>query len=124
MDQLLCLLIYLITALSGLQARLPGRGRGACRRWKKGEKIRLLLAGYNGARNTGSDVRAAEIARQARQVFGRDGAEITVMALDVPSLEGYFDQDVTSFPSALFSLWISGRPVLPITQSSCAKAPP
>lgn len=105
MDQLLCLLIYLITALSGLQARLPGRGRGAYRQWKKGEPVRLLLAGYNGARNTGSDVRAAEIARQAREVFGRGGAEITVMALDVPSLEGYFDPDVTLLPfSSLFPL--------------------
>lgn len=81
MDQLLCLLIYLITALSSLQARLPGRGRGAYRQWKKGEPVRLLPAGYNGARNTGSDVRAAEIARQAREVFGRGGAEITIMAL-------------------------------------------
>lgn len=81
MDQLLCLLIYLITALSSLQARLPGRGRGAYRQWKKGEPVRLLPAGYNGAQNTGSDVRAAEIARQAREVFGRGGAEITIMAL-------------------------------------------
>lgn len=50
--------------------------------------------------DTGSDVRAAEIARQAREVFGRGGAEITVMAL-----EGYFDPDVTLLPfSSLFPL--------------------
>lgn len=61
MDQLLCLLIYMITALSGLQARLPLPLRGSFERWEKGKKIKLLLAGCNGARNTGSDVRTAEL---------------------------------------------------------------
>ncbi len=30
-------------------------GRGI--RWKPGEKLKLLFAGYNGTRNTGSEVR-------------------------------------------------------------------
>ncbi|MBQ1923215.1 MAG: hypothetical protein II189_05280, partial [Lachnospiraceae bacterium] len=81
MDQLLCLLIYMITALSGLQSRLPVPLRGSFERWEKGKKIKLLLAGCNGARNTGSDVRTAEIARQAREAFGKENVEITVMAL-------------------------------------------
>lgn len=105
MDQLLCLLIYMITALSGLQARLPGPFRGSFERWEKGKKIKLLLAGYNGARNTGSDVRVAEIAAQALDVFGRDNLEITVMTLDVPSMKGYFGPDTALLPfSSLFPL--------------------
>lgn len=105
MNLLLCSLIYAITAVSGLQARLPGPFWGTFDRWEKGKKIKILLAGYNGARNTGSDVRVAEIARLAGEEFGRDRAEITVMTLDVPSLEGYFDPDVTLLPfSSLFPL--------------------
>ena len=30
---------------------------GAGEAWKPGEKLKLLFAGYNGTRNTGSDVR-------------------------------------------------------------------
>ncbi|MGX8687786.1 MAG: choline dehydrogenase [bacterium] len=79
-----------------------GARQGAYRQWKKGEPVRLLLAGYNGARNTGSDVRAAEIARQAREVFGRGGAEITVMALDRKAC-----LDLRSLPDAPSALFLS-----------------
>lgn len=104
MDYLLCLLIYMLAALTGPLSRLPG-SRKAFDRWEEGKKIKLLLAGYNGARNTGSDVRAAEIARQARQVFGKENVQITVMTMDTSSMEGYFDPDVALLPfSSLFPL--------------------
>ena len=35
-------------------------------------KRKILLAGYNGARNTGSDVRVAAIAKQIRELFGKE----------------------------------------------------
>ena len=38
---------------------------GGGRRWKSGEKLKLLFAGYNGARNMGSDVRVEEMLRLA-----------------------------------------------------------
>ena len=43
---------------------------GAGRPWEPGEKLELLFAGYNGTRNTGSDVRVEEILRQVRRVLG------------------------------------------------------
>ena len=41
-----------------------GRGKA----WKPGERLKLLFAGYNGTRNTGSDVRVEEMLRQVRKV--------------------------------------------------------
>ena len=43
---------------------------GAGTAWKAGSKLKLLFAGYNGTRNTGSDVRVEEIARQLRRILG------------------------------------------------------
>ncbi|RMG53940.1 MAG: hypothetical protein D6723_06235, partial [Acidobacteria bacterium] len=43
--------------------------------WKPGEKLRLLFAGYNGTRNTGSDVRVEEMLRQIRHILGPDQVE-------------------------------------------------
>ena len=40
---------------------------GGGQAWKPGEKLKLLFAGYNGTRNTGSDVRVEEMLRQIRQ---------------------------------------------------------
>jgi len=39
---------------------------GLGKRWTPGEKLKLLFAGYNGTRNTGSDVRVQEMLRQVR----------------------------------------------------------
>jgi hypothetical protein len=42
-------------------------GRGE--RWQPGRKLKLLFAGYNGTRNTGSDVRVEEMLRQIRHIL-------------------------------------------------------
>ncbi len=52
---------------------------GAGRSWQPGEKLKLLFAGYNGTRNTGSDVRVEEILRQVRRVLGAENLELSVM---------------------------------------------
>ncbi len=57
-------------------------------------KLHILLVGYNGARNTGADVRAAEIVRQLQERLGKDNAEISVMTLDEETVRCYFDDDV------------------------------
>jgi polysaccharide pyruvyl transferase WcaK-like protein len=59
-------------------------------RWKPGEKLKLLLVGYNGARNTGSDVRVEEIARQVRHVLGAERVEITAMSQNLDWTRDYF----------------------------------
>jgi len=58
--------------------------------WKPGERLKLLFAGYNGTRNTGSDVRVEEMLRQVRQVLGADRVQLTVTALDFELTRGYF----------------------------------
>jgi polysaccharide pyruvyl transferase WcaK-like protein len=63
---------------------------GAGRPWQPGEKLNLLYAGYNGARNTGSDVRVEEMLRQARRVLGAENLDLNVMSQDFDASRGYF----------------------------------
>ncbi len=58
--------------------------------WRPGGKLRLLFAGYNGARNTGSDVRVQEMLRQVRRVLGPERVEAAVMTQDFDRTRGYF----------------------------------
>lgn len=64
-------------------------GRG--QKWTPGEKLRLLFAGYNGTRNTGSDVRVQEMLRQARHVLGAGHVDFSVMTQDFERTKGYFE---------------------------------
>jgi len=63
---------------------------GAGKPWQPGEKLKLLFAGYNGTRNTGSDVRVEEILRQARRILGADNAALSVMTQNFEWTKGYF----------------------------------
>jgi polysaccharide pyruvyl transferase WcaK-like protein len=63
---------------------------GAGRPWQPGEKLKLLFAGYNGTRNTGSDVRVEEMLRQVRRVLGAENTALTVMTFDPARSRGYF----------------------------------
>ncbi|NNE43927.1 MAG: hypothetical protein HKN12_06945 [Gemmatimonadetes bacterium] len=64
--------------------------RGDSRTWRPGEPLKLLFAGYNGARNTGSDVRVEEMLRQVRHVLGADRVDISVITQDFDLTSGYF----------------------------------
>jgi polysaccharide pyruvyl transferase WcaK-like protein len=63
---------------------------GLGKRWSHGEKLRLLFAGYNGTRNTGSDVRVQETLRQIRHVLGAENVDFSVMSQDFERTKGYF----------------------------------
>jgi len=63
---------------------------GAGQPWKPGEKLKLLFAGYNGTRNTGSDVRVEEMLRQVRRVLGADHVALSVMTQNFEYSRGYF----------------------------------
>jgi polysaccharide pyruvyl transferase WcaK-like protein len=63
---------------------------GAGAAWKPGEKLKLLLAGYNGTRNTGSDMRVEEIVRQIRRILGEENVSLSVMSQDFNLTRGYF----------------------------------
>jgi polysaccharide pyruvyl transferase WcaK-like protein len=63
---------------------------GAGESWKPGKKLKLLFAGYNGTRNTGSDVRVEEITRQVRRILGAENVEFAVMSQDFNLTRDYF----------------------------------
>jgi polysaccharide pyruvyl transferase WcaK-like protein len=64
---------------------------GLGKRWTPGEKLKLLFAGYNGTRNTGSDVRVQEMLRQVRQVLGAEHVDFSVMTQNFGRTQGYFE---------------------------------
>jgi polysaccharide pyruvyl transferase WcaK-like protein len=81
---------------------------GAGRPWQPGEKLKLFFAGYNGARNTGADVRVEEMLRQVRHVLGDANVALSVMTFDPNRSRGYFGgaaqvQLPMIFPPFLFS---------------------
>src|SRR6266581_8547475 len=80
-----------------------GKGKG----WTAGQKLKLLFAGYNGTRNTGSDVRVHEMLRQIRHILGEQNIQLSVMTQNFERSRGYFG-DATQvklpdiFPPFLF----------------------
>jgi len=82
------LLVMWVSAL--IEMRRFGWMFGLGRRWKPGEKLKLLFAGYNGTRNTGSDVRVQEMIRQIRHVLGAENVDFSVMTQNFELTEGYF----------------------------------
>lgn len=63
---------------------------GAGHPWRPGEKLKLLFAGYNGAGNTGSDVRVEEMLRQITHILGKENIATSVMSQDLRRTKGYF----------------------------------
>ena len=59
--------------------------------WQPGEKLKLLFAGYNGTRNTGSDVRVEEMLRQIRHILGAENVDFSVMTQNFELTNGYFE---------------------------------
>src|SRR6201993_5077603 len=64
---------------------------GIGKRWTPGERLKLLFAGYNGTRNTGSDVRVQETLRQIRHVLGAEKVDFSVMTQNFDLTKGYFE---------------------------------
>ena len=60
--------------------------------WAPGKKLKLLIAGYNGARNTGEEVRVEEIVRQFRRVLGKENTQLSVLTLN-PKFSGEYYAD-------------------------------
>ena len=83
---------FVLQAWTGSLIELSGAlwKLGAGRPWQPGEKLKLLFVGYNGTRNTGSDVRVEEILRQVRRVLGDENLELSVMSQNLDWSRGYF----------------------------------
>jgi polysaccharide pyruvyl transferase WcaK-like protein len=83
------MLVAWVSAL--IELRRFGWMFGIGSRWTYGEKLKLLFAGYNGTRNTGSDVRVQEMIRQIRHVLGADNVDFSVMTQNFDRTKGYFE---------------------------------
>ena len=60
--------------------------------------LKILLVGYNGARNTGADVRVSALIDQFNDVFGPENIQMTLMTLDAGSSETYLQDNVKLLP--------------------------
>lgn len=60
--------------------------------WKPGNKLKLLFAGYAGARNTGGDVRVEEMIRQIRHVLGDENIDLSILTIDPALTQSYFEK--------------------------------
>ena len=76
---------------SSIEGAKLGWMLGAGKPWQPGEKLKLLFAGYNGARNMGSDVRVEEMLRQIRHILGNEKVAFSVMSQNFKFSDGYFD---------------------------------
>ncbi|HKW61091.1 MAG TPA: polysaccharide pyruvyl transferase family protein [Candidatus Acidoferrum sp.] len=83
------LLVAWVSAL--IEMRRFGWMLGLGKPWTAGEKLKLLFAGYNGTRNTGSDVRVQEMLRQVRHILGKENVDFSVMTQDFGRTKGYFE---------------------------------
>jgi polysaccharide pyruvyl transferase WcaK-like protein len=84
------LLVAWVSAL--IEIRRFGWMLGLGKRWTPGDKLKLLFAGYNGTRNTGSDVRVQEMLRQIRHVLGGEHVDFSVMTQNFDRTKGYFEE--------------------------------
>ena len=85
-DFLLVAWVSMLIELTRMQWMLGGG-----KKWTPGEKLKLLFAGYNGTRNTGSDVRVNEMLRQIRHVLGTENVDFSVMTQSFDRTKGYFE---------------------------------
>src|SRR6202049_5259843 len=75
---------------SSIERAKAGWMLGEGDRWKPGEKLKLLFAGYNGTRNMGSDVRVEEMLRQIRHILGPANTAFSVVTQNFKFSQGYF----------------------------------
>lgn len=73
--------------------------------WSPGKRLKILLVGYNGARNTGADARVVELVRQLDETLGTDDVEMTVMTLDNDNVGGYFPSHVRRWKFTTLFFW-------------------
>ena len=91
--------------LSGFAKPLSRFGLCRYEEWSRGRKLKILLVGYNGARNTGADARVVELVRQLDETLADDDVEMTVMTLDEENVRGYFPSHVRLWPFTTMFFW-------------------
>ncbi|MEZ4846450.1 MAG: polysaccharide pyruvyl transferase family protein [Bdellovibrionota bacterium] len=60
--------------------------------WQPGQPLKILFAGYAGARNTGGDVRVEEMIRQVRHILGDENIDLSILTIDQQLTRNYFEK--------------------------------
>ena len=94
MDRILSIIVRVVVWLSGLAKPLSRLGICRFETYTEGQPLKILLVGYNGARNTGADARVVALAQQLEQALGARKTEMTLMTLDTDNVKGYFSKSV------------------------------
>jgi hypothetical protein len=58
----------------------------------RSQLLKILFAGYAGARNTGGDVRVEEMIRQVRHILGDDNIDLSILTIDQQLTNNYFEK--------------------------------
>ena len=81
MDKLVSYVVRLMVWLSGFVKPLSRLRLARYEEWAPGRPLKILLVGYNGARNTGADARVVALTQQLAKALEATEAELTVMTL-------------------------------------------
>lgn len=102
MDSLVSFIVRLMAYIARFARWIPGI---KYRSWSPEEPTSILLVGYNGARNTGADVRVAALIDQIRNQADVGQCELSITTLDEDSMKPYLDDNITVIEhSTLFFL--------------------
>jgi polysaccharide pyruvyl transferase WcaK-like protein len=92
-----------------IERKKAGWVLGSGKPWQPGEKLKLLFAGYNGTRNTGSDVRVEEMLRQIRHILGADNVDFSVMSQNFGFSQEYFKDTHQVFLPDIFPPFLANE---------------
>jgi polysaccharide pyruvyl transferase WcaK-like protein len=127
-DTIYGMLTWLLVQIFSYSARfLDLFGLGLNKKWKPGEKLQILLMAYSGARNTGAEVRVAELIDQLNQILGEDNVDVNMTTLNLADAREYFkNQRVNLLEMSYIFFWdvfrfILNNHVVVLVEGSCWK---
>jgi len=91
--------------LSGFVKPLARLGLCHYEEYTEGQPLKILLVGYNGARNTGADARVVALTQQLEKALGAREFSLTVMTLDEENVSGYFSESVRILRFTTVFMW-------------------
>ncbi len=94
MDRILSIIVRIVVWFSGFSRLLSRLGLCHYEEYREGEPLKILLVGYNGARNTGADARVVALTRQLEKELEGRKFSLSVMTLDEENVRGYFSPSV------------------------------
>ena len=127
-DSIYGIITWLLVQVFGYAVRfLDLFGMGINKKWKSGEKLQILLMAYSGARNTGAEVRVAELIDQLNQVLGEENVDLNMLTLNLEETKEYFKNNrVNLCPMSYVFFWdvfknVVKNQVIVLVEGSCWK---